>query len=56
MKLKIYIVNVVKDFAKQIGVPMSLILDPQGTQTSKKLNKVMEDICYSMMVFLERRI
>ena len=54
MKLKTEIVNTVKAFAKQIGVPMSLILDPEGTQTSKELNKVMKHMCCSLK-FLERR-
>ena len=54
MKLKAEIVNAVKAFVKEIGVPTSLILDPEGTQTSKKLNKVIKDMCCPLK-FLERR-
>ena len=39
MTLKTEIVNAVKAFAKQIGVPTYLILDTEGTETSKELNK-----------------
>ena len=31
MKVKTEIVNAVKAFAKEIGVPTALILDPEGT-------------------------
>ena len=48
------IVNAVKAFAKQIGVQTSLILDPEGTQTSMELNKVMKDMSCPLK-FLERR-
>ena len=54
MKLKTETFNPVKAFAKQIGVPTSLILDPEGTQISRELNKVMKDMC-SPLKFLERR-
>ena len=54
MKLKTEIVNAVKAFAKEIGVPTSLILDLEGTQTLKELNKVMQDMCCPLK-FLERR-
>ena len=41
MKEKSEIVNAVKAFAKEIGVPTALILDPEGTQRSKELDKVL---------------
>ena len=53
MKAKTEIVNAVKAFAKQIGVPTALILDPEGTQTSKELAKVTKDMCCPLK-FLER--
>ena len=54
MKLKTEIPNAVNAFAKQIGVPTSLILDPEGTQTSRELNKIMKDVCCPLK-FLARR-
>ena len=54
MKEKIEIVNAVKSFAKEIGMPTALILDPEGTQRSKELNKVTKDMC-SPLKHLERR-
>ena len=54
MELKTEIVNVVKAFGKEIGVPTPLILDPEGTQNSKELNKVMKDMCCSLK-FLEKK-
>ena len=54
MTLKTEIVNAVKAFAKQIGVPTYLILDTEGTETSKELNKVTKDM-YCPLKFLERR-
>ena len=44
MKEKTEIVNAVKYFAKEISVPTALILDPEGTQRSKELNKVTKDM------------
>ncbi len=40
MKSKSEIPLAVKAFAKEIGVPISLILDIKGTQKSHKLNNV----------------
>ena len=45
MKLKTEIPNAVKAFAKEIGVPTSLICDPEGTQTSRELKKNLKDMC-----------
>ena len=45
MKLKSEIINAVKAFAKDFGVPTALILDLEGTQRSKELNKVAKDMC-----------
>ena len=53
MKKKTEIINAVKAFAKEIGVPTVLILDPEGTQTSKELNKVAKDMCCPLK-YLER--
>ena len=39
MKVRTEIVNAVKAFAKAIGVPMALILDPEGTHRSEELQK-----------------
>ena len=44
MKKKTEIINAAKAFAKEIGVPTALILDPEGTRTSKELNKVAKDM------------
>ena len=44
MKEKSEIPNAVKAFAKEIGVPLSLILDPEGTQRSHKFDKITKDI------------
>ena len=54
MKVKIKMVNLVKAFAKKIGVPTALILDPEGTQTLRELEKVTKDMCFPLK-FLERR-
>ena len=54
MEMKTEIVNAVKAFAKKIGVPTVLILDPEGTQTSKEVEKVTKDMCCPLN-FLERR-
>ena len=54
MKAKTEIVNVVKAFVKEIGVPTALILDPEGTQTSKELEKMTKDM-YCPLKFLEKR-
>ena len=45
MKEKTEIINTRKAFAKEIGVPTALILDSEGTQRSKALNKVAQDMC-----------
>ena len=53
-KAKTEIVNAVKAFGKEIGVPTALILDPEGTQTLRELEKVTTDLCCPLK-FLERR-
>ena len=53
MKSKTEIINAVKAFAKEIGAPTALILDLEGTQRSKELNKVAKDICCPLK-YLER--
>ena len=53
MKLKSEIINAVKAFAKEIGVPTALILDPEGTQRSRELDKVAKEMCMPLK-FLER--
>ena len=54
MKAKIEIINVVKAFAKAIGVPTALILDPKGTRRSDTLQKAANDMNLPLK-FLERR-
>ena len=54
-KTKTEIVNAVKAFAKEIGAPTPLILDPEGTQTSKELNQVMKGICCPLKYLKRRR-
>ena len=44
MKSKTEIINAVKAFAKAIEVPTALILDPEGTQRSKALQKAANDM------------
>ena len=53
MKVKTVIINAIKAFTKEIGVPTALTLDPEGTQTSKALNRVAKDI-YCLLKYLER--
>ena len=45
MKAKTKIIDAVKAFAKEISVPTALILDPEGTQRLKELNKVTKEMC-----------
>ena len=45
LKAKSEMINTVKAFAKEIGVPTALILDLEGTHSSKALNKVAQDMC-----------
>ena len=45
MKAKTEIIDAVKAFAKEIGVPTALILDLSGEQRSKELNRVIKEIC-----------
>ena len=54
MKSKTEIINAVKAFAKAIGVPTALILDPEGTQRSEALQKVANDMNLTLK-FFERR-
>ena len=54
MKSKTEIINAVKAFAKAIGVPTALILDPEGTQRSEDLLKAANDMNLPLK-FLERR-
>ena len=44
MKSKSEIPMAVKAFAKEIGVPVSLILDPEGTQKSHKLDAITKEM------------
>ena len=44
MKAKTEIIDAVKAFAKEIGVPTALILDPAGEQRSKELEKVTKEM------------
>ena len=53
MKEKTEIINTVKTFAKKIGVPTALILDPEGTQCSKALDKVTQEMC-CLLKYLEK--
>ena len=53
-KSKIEIISAVKAFAKAIGVPTALILDPEDTQRSEALQKVAKDMNLPLK-FLERR-
>ena len=45
MKAKTEIIDAVKAFAKEIGVPTAFILDPAGEQRSKELEKVTKKMC-----------
>ena len=51
MKAKTELIDAVKDFAKEIGVPTALILDPSGEQRSKELNTVTKEICCPLKYF-----
>ena len=46
MKAITEIIDSVKAFAKEIGVPTGFILDLCGEQRSKELNRVTEEMCY----------
>ena len=54
MKSKSEIPNAVKAFAKEIGVPTSLILGPEGTKKSEKLRKTDQEMGCSLK-FIERK-
>ena len=54
MKVKTEIVNAVKAFAKAIGVPTALILDPKGTHKPEILRKAANDMNLPLK-FLESR-
>ena len=54
MKSKKEIVNAVKAFAKAIGVPTALTLDPKGTHKSEALKKATNDMNLPLKI-LERR-
>ena len=53
MTAKTEIVDAVKAFAKEIGVPTALILDPAGEQRSKELEKVTKEMACQLK-YLER--
>ena len=53
MKAKTEIIDAVKAFVKEIGVPTVLILDPEGTQRLKELNKVNKEMC-CLLKYLEK--
>lgn len=53
MESKSQIPDAVKAFAKEIGVPLSFILDPSGEQKSDKLKKITSEMGCSLK-FLER--
>ena len=55
MKVKTEIVNVVKAFAKMIGVTTAPILDPEGTHKSEALKKAANDMNLPSK-YLERQI
>jgi hypothetical protein len=42
-----------KQFAKEIGVPMALISDPAGEQTSKEVKKLARDMDLTLIVLEE---
>jgi len=44
MKLKGIFPNALKMFAKEIGIPLVLILDPSGEQSSKKVKQFCHEI------------
>ena len=54
MKNKTQIIDAVKQFAKEIGVPLSLILDPEGTHRGDKLEKAANEMDLALK-FLERK-
>jgi len=54
MKSKSEIPDAIKAFAKEIGVPTALILDPEGTQRSDKIDKITKEMGCKLK-FLERR-
>ena len=54
MESKSEIPNAVKAFAKEIVVPVALILDPEGTQRSNNLDKITKDMGCKLK-FLERQ-
>jgi hypothetical protein len=54
MKSKTEIVQAVKQFAKEIGVPTALILDPEGTQSSHDLQKTASEM-NCMLKYIERK-
>ena len=54
MKVKTEIINAIKAFAKAIGVPTAIILDPEGTHRSEALQKSTNDRNLPLK-FLERR-
>ena len=54
MKSKSEIPMAVKAFAKEIGVPVSFILDPEGTQKSHKLDALTKEM-ECKLKFLVRR-
>ena len=54
MKSKTGIVQAVKQFAKEIGVPTALILDPEGTQSSYDLKKTANEMNCTLK-YIERK-
>ena len=53
MEDKTEVIDAVEAFAKEIGVPTALILDPAGEQRSKALEKVTKEMCCPLK-YLER--
>ena len=54
MKSKSEIPEAIKAFAKEIGVPTALILDPEGTQRSKLIDKITKEMGCKLK-FLEKQ-
>ena len=54
MKVKTEIINAVNAFTNAIGVPMALMLDPEGTHRSEALKKAANDMNLPLK-FLERK-
>ena len=54
MKSKSEIPMAVKPFAKEIGVPISLIINPEGTQRSHKLDNVTKEMICKLKFLIRK--